>query len=80
MAKKNTPKNVSFKLSRGILVRGKAFYPAKDKNKKTILSLPLTLARELENSSKGMIVDENPNTELPSDNTDDLDDVFGKDD
>ena len=74
-----TPKNVSFELERGIYINAKPIYPTKAKGKKTILSLPVQFAKELESASKGKITEEKPNTETPkAQAADELDPIFGE--
>lgn len=72
-------KKVNFRLDRGIMINGKAIYPAKAKQKPVVLSLPELFAKELQAASKGEIVSDAANTEAPEKPDDDgLDAVFGK--
>ena len=71
-------KKVNFRLDRGIYVGGKPVFPAKAKNKTTVLSLPLAFAKELQAAAKGEIVEGKANTDVPEkEASDGLDDVFG---
>lgn len=89
MAIKNS-ELVSFKLTRGIRLNGKSIYPTtkvktgsgKDEKIETIaniVSIPLSLAKDLAIAGKGEVVKEKANVvfKQPQQQDDDLDAVFG---
>lgn len=74
-------KKVSFLVLRGVRLNGQAIFPAKEKSKKTVVSIPLTLAKELQAANKGKIVEDKVTTVLNEPEDDDgLDDMFGAED